>query len=104
VLNRLASEFRSAVKEAGMVTPDGSLGVVITGVMDDRLLKAIIDRIPDGTWELVCHPGYNDEDLGKIDTRLRASRVKELELLKSPAIREELAKHDVQLISYRDLQ
>ncbi len=104
VLNRLASQFRAAVKDAGMVTPDGSLGVVITGVMDERLLKAIVDRIPDGTWELVCHPGYNDDDLAKIDTRLRASRVKELELMKSAAIREELGKHGVQLISYRDLQ
>jgi hopanoid biosynthesis associated protein HpnK len=104
VLNRLASQFKSAVKDADMVTPDGSLGVVITGVMDERLLKAIIDRIPDGIWELVCHPGYNDEDLDKIDTRLRTSRVKELELLKSPAIRYELEKHEVQLISYRDLQ
>ena len=103
VLNRLANQFRSAVKDAGMVTPDGSLGVVITGVMDERLLKAIINRIPDGTWELVCHPGYNDDDLAKIDTRLRSSRVKELELLKSPAIREELTKHEVELISYRDL-
>jgi len=104
VLNRLASQFKSAVKDADMVTPDGSLGVVITGVMDERLLKAMVSCIPDGTWELVCHPGYNDEDLSKVDTRLRASRVKELELLKSPAIREELAKHEVQLISYRDFQ
>jgi chitin disaccharide deacetylase len=103
VLNRLASNFRAAVKDAGMVTPDGSLGVVITGVMDERLLKAIVDRIPDGTWELVCHPGYNDEDLDRIDTRLRASRPKELELLKSTAIREELEKNGVQLISYREL-
>lgn len=103
VLNRLASEFRSAVRDAGMVTPEGTLGVLITGVMDERLLKAIIDRIPEGTWELVCHPGYNDDDLAHVDTRLRASRVQELELLKSPAIREELAKHEIQLISYRDL-
>ena len=104
ILNRLASEFGAAVKDAGMVTPQGTLGVVVTGVMDERLLKAIIDRIPDGTWELVCHPGYNDDDLARIDTRLRASRVQELELLKSPAIREELEKHEIQLISYLDLK
>jgi predicted glycoside hydrolase/deacetylase ChbG (UPF0249 family) len=104
VLNRLASDFRSAVRDAGMVTPEGTLGVLITGVMDERLLKAIIDRIPDGTWELVCHPGYNDDDLSCIDTRLRASRVCELELLKSPTIHQELEKYEIQLISYRDLQ
>jgi len=53
VLNRLASEFRSAVKDAGMVTPEGTLGVLITGVMDERLLKAnadaIVRRLPSPT-------------------------------------------------------
>ena len=86
-----------------MVTPEGTLGVLITGVMDERLLKAIIDHIPDGTWELVCHPGYNDDDLARVDTRLRASRARELELLKSPAIRQELEKHEIKLVTYRDL-
>lgn len=104
VLNRLAKRFRSAVSDAGMVTPEGTLGIVGTGVMNERLLKGIIYDIPDGTWELVCHPGYNDDDLAGIDTRLRASRVQELGLLKSPAIRQELEKHEIQLISYRDLQ
>jgi hopanoid biosynthesis associated protein HpnK len=104
VLNRIANDFRSSVRDAGMVTPDGTLGVVVTGVMDERILKALIDYIPDGTWELVCHPGYNDDDLARIDTRLRASRVLELELLKSTAIRKELEKHEIELISYRDLE
>jgi predicted glycoside hydrolase/deacetylase ChbG (UPF0249 family) len=104
VLNRLANEFRSAVRDAGMVTPEGTLGVVATGVMDERLLKAIIEHTPDGTWELVCHPGYNDDDLGRIGTRLRVSRVRELELLKSSEIRQELENREIQLISYRDLK
>jgi hopanoid biosynthesis associated protein HpnK len=103
ILNRLAHEFHNAVKEAGMVTPDGTLGIVATGVMNERILKAIIERIPDGTWELVCHPGYNDDDLARAGTRLRASRVQELELLKSPRVREELDKHKVDLISYREI-
>ena len=103
VLNRLASEFRTAVREAGMFTPQGTLGIVVTGVMDERLLTAIIERIPEGTWELVCHPGYDDQDLAQVNTRLRASRVRELELLKSPFIRQQLEKQGIELISYRDL-
>jgi len=104
VLNRLAREFRAAVKDAGMITPDGTLGVVVTGVMDEQLLKAIIERIPEGTWELVCHPGYDDDDLARVGTRLRSSRVRELELLKSPTMRKELENHEIELISYRDLK
>ena len=104
ILNRLASEFRSTVKKAGMLTPDGTLGIVATGIMNERILAAIIARVPEGTWELVCHPGYNDDELAKVGTRLRASRVKELELLKSPRVREELAKHKIDLISYREIE
>jgi hypothetical protein len=37
--------------------------------------------MPEGTWELVTHPGYNDAGLGQIRTRLRASREIEREAL-----------------------
>jgi len=103
VLSRMAREFRSAVRDAGMVTPEGTLGIVATGVMDEKLLRAMLANIPDGTWELVCHPGYDDADLARAGTRLRASRVRELELLKSAVIRQELERAGVELISYRDL-
>jgi len=104
VLNRMARGFRDAVHEAGMATPDGTLGVVVTGLMDERLFAGILERIPEGTWELVCHPGYDDGDLAQAGTRLRASRVKELELLTSPAARAILEKHEIKLLSYSDIQ
>jgi hypothetical protein len=31
-------------------------------------------NMPDGTWELVTHPGYNDADLAGVTTRLKESR------------------------------
>ena len=104
VLNRIAGGFRDAVRDAGMIAPDGTLGVVVTGVMDERLLRGILERIPDGTWELVCHPGYDDGDLACAGTRLRASRVKELEILTSPEVRDVLEKHEIKLLSYSDIQ
>jgi hopanoid biosynthesis associated protein HpnK len=103
ILSFVAVGFRRAVMDAGMVTTDGTLGIVATGAMDEQILVETIAHIPDGTWELVCHPGYDDEDLAKAGTRLRASRVQELEILKSPVIRQELEKHEIELISYRDL-
>ena len=102
-LNRVARRFRSMVGEQGMMTPDGTLGIVATGLMDEVILRRLIRHIPEGTWELVCHPGYDDEDLARAGTRLRASRIRELELLKSPAIRQELEDREIKLISYRDL-
>ncbi len=102
-LNRIAHRFRESVRDAGMITPDGTLGIVMTGMMDERLLEGTLDRIPDGTWELVCHPGYDDDDLARAGTRLRASRAQELAVLSAPAARELLEKHEIKLLSYNDI-
>jgi predicted glycoside hydrolase/deacetylase ChbG (UPF0249 family) len=86
-----------------MFTPDGTVGIVSTGAIDAGLFRSIVDKLPEGTWEFVCHPGYNDAELESIRTRLRESRAQELRLLTSPEAREILGRNGVQLISYRDL-
>jgi hopanoid biosynthesis associated protein HpnK len=103
VLSRLGRSFRKSVAAAGMLTPDGTVGIVATGAMDIPLFESIVRSLPEGTWELVCHPGYNDAELAGIRTRLRESRAQELRLLTSPEAREILARSRVQLTSYREL-
>jgi chitin disaccharide deacetylase len=103
LLSGLANKFRRAVQKAGMITPDGTLGIVATGALDLQLFRCVIESLPDGTWEFVCHPGYNDAELQSMRTRLRASREQELQILTSPATRELLAGNGIELISYRDL-
>ena len=103
ILNRLGGRFRKSVADAGMLTTDGTVGIVATGAMDHYLFENTVDSLPEGTWELVCHPGYNDADLANIRTRLRESRVEEMRVLTSPEAREMLNRSGVQLISYRDL-
>ena len=103
ILKKLAAPFRRAVQKAGMRTPDGTLGIVVTGHLDRQLFQGISENIPEGTWEFVCHPGYVDEDLQSISTRLRESRTAELDLLTSPETRQALASREVELISYREL-
>jgi hopanoid biosynthesis associated protein HpnK len=103
MLNWLADQFRQTVRRAGMVTTDGSLGIVATGSLDHSLFRDLIENCPEGTWELVCHPGYADTDLGNIHTRLRQSRAVELEVLTSFALRDLLQRQRIELISYRDL-
>ena len=102
-LQGLAEKFRDLVKSAGMVTPDGTVGIISTGALDERLFRLIIERLPEGTWELVCHPGYNDADLLGVRTRLRDSRERELRILTSGSSRDLIARCGVELISYRDL-
>jgi chitin disaccharide deacetylase len=66
--------FVRLTKEHGMLTADGSIGVLATGSLDEHVLRSILRAMPDGTWELVCHPGYRDRALEQAHTRLVASR------------------------------
>jgi predicted glycoside hydrolase/deacetylase ChbG (UPF0249 family) len=103
LLQSLAPRFREAVREAGLHTTDGTLGIVATGALDERLFRSLLEHLPEGTWELVCHPGYNDAQLQSTGTRLQGSRRQELQLLSSAATRDWLASQGIQLISYHEL-
>lgn len=102
-LRRFASRFREAVERESFVTPDGTLGIEVTGVLDETLFRVIAADMPEGTWEFVCHPGYNDAELLAAETRLRESRETELRALTLPQAREVLRSSGIALISYCDL-
>ncbi len=101
LLRSFAGTFKQKVRRAGLRTPDGVLGVVETGSFDTSLLRHGLAHLPEGTWELVCHPGYDDEDLRAVKTRLRKSREHERRLLMSAELQAFLEKEKIQLTSYR---
>jgi len=103
ILRRFAGSFHDAVQREGFVAPDGTLGIEVTGTLDEKLFQAIASSIPEGTWEFVCHPGYNDAELQAAHTRLRESRETELRILTLPAAKDLLSRESIELISYRDL-
>lgn len=98
-----AGAFRKAIQEEGMFTTDGTVGIVATGKLDLNVLLATLEALPEGTWELVCHPGYSDADLQATGTRLIKSREIELEALTSPEVRGHISRRGISLISYEDL-
>ena len=102
-LRHFAAKFREAASQEAFVTPDGTLGIEVTGVLDETLFQAIAENMPEGTWEFVCHPGYYDAELQAAKTRLRESRETELHALTLPQAREVLRRNGIDLISYRDL-
>ena len=104
LLRRFSAGFRKTVADAGMLTTDGTFGIVATGSLDEQLFTAIVGSLPEGTWELVCHPGYCDEELRRVKTRLRESRAQELRVLTSAAARQAIEAAGVELISYADLE
>jgi hypothetical protein len=81
MLRQLEPAFRRIVTEEGFSTTDGALGVLATGTLDEETLRRLLGSIPAGTWELVTHPGYNDDDLARVHTRLRQSRETERQAL-----------------------
>jgi chitin disaccharide deacetylase len=103
VLRSFAKQFRESVQQAGLFTPDGTLAIVATGTLNEHLLRLMIDNLPEGTWEFVCHPGYNDADLQVVHTRLREAREEELRILTSPATRDLLTTHGIEIISFLDV-
>jgi len=106
VLHTFARHFLKQTKRAGLLTPDGVLGVIETGASESggfsSLLRETLAALPDGTWELVCHPGYNDADLRAVNTRLRESRDEERRLLTSAELRKFLDLQKIQVIGYRE--
>ncbi len=98
VLRQLSDSFRRIVSEEGFATTDGALGVLATGTLDARTVRAIIAAMPEGTYELVTHPGYNDADLARVRTRLLASRECERDAL--TALKE---RRDTALVSFASL-
>ncbi|HCT59930.1 MAG TPA: ChbG/HpnK family deacetylase [Acidobacterium sp.] len=81
ILNRNHETFTRLVRQAGLATTDGAIGVLATGVLDAPILHRLLTAMPPGTWELVCHPGYEDTALASVRTRLRASRAIEHQAL-----------------------
>jgi len=103
VLRNFSAQFRREVETHGMRTTDGSVAVLVTGSLDLKVFDKIMDRLPEGTWEFVCHPGYNDAELTRVLTRLRQSREQELALLTSLEAKDILQQRGIELISYLQL-
>ena len=104
LLNRYSKYFNEAVNEEKMATTQGSAGVIVTGILNQDLLTRILEGLPEGDWELVCHPGHLDSDLQAAGTRLLESRQTELQALTSAETKQILARKRITLISYEDLR
>jgi len=74
LLRSQSATFSQEVTSSGILTTDGAIGVLATGTLDAQTIENLLAAMPDGTWELVCHPGYNDAALQQQNTRLLASR------------------------------
>jgi len=66
------------------------------------MLHNIIDSLPDGVTEIMCHPGLPDEHLAAVSSYNR-QRAAELAALTDPGLRDHLRSAGIELISYSAL-
>ncbi|HEX4577297.1 MAG TPA: ChbG/HpnK family deacetylase [Edaphobacter sp.] len=107
LLGRLKTHFQQQpqIREAHISTTDGTIGISATGNLYGETLHEILHAMPaEGTFELVCHPGYNDSDLDRITTRLRAHRDIERNALLTEVPAIALHPNAPQLINYGSLR
>jgi len=102
-LKLLARDARRMAERAGIATADYFCGIAQTGVLTKPGVQRLLSSLPEGTTELMCHPGYLDEDLRKSSTRLQESRESELEILTDKAIRKSVAQLGIRLINYEQV-
>jgi len=80
--------------------PDGMYGFEVGGCLTRSALERILRKIPDGLYELICHPGEDDAE-----TRTRYSHwgyrwAEELEALTAPETRVVLKEQGIALTSF----
>ena len=99
-LKLLARNARKQAARMGIATADFFCGIAQTGELTLEGVEQLLKHLPEGTTELICHPGYADEALQKTATRLQASRQKELEILTDTKVRNLVASQGIRLIDY----
>jgi chitin disaccharide deacetylase len=95
--------YRRFAVRHGVQMTDHFTGFRLTGSLDERTFAAALARLPEGATEFMCHPGYLGPELASASTRLKESRVKELEALTSPRIRQLLIDRQIRLTSFAAL-
>jgi chitin disaccharide deacetylase len=106
LIGRLRTRFEAIpqIRNAHVQTTDGTVAISATGTLNSASLAEVLHALPStGTYELCCHPGYNDRDLDRVATRLRAHRNVEREALLSEIPRILAQPNAPELIHYGSL-
>ncbi|HKV23917.1 MAG TPA: ChbG/HpnK family deacetylase [Candidatus Acidoferrum sp.] len=99
-LKLLASDAYEKAGRAGIASADYFCGIAQTGELTKEGLLRLLEILPEGTTELMCHPGYADAQLAKSPTRLQKSREQELRILTDTGVRNLVASQGIRLIDY----
>lgn len=102
-ISLMRARFRRMLESNGYRATDHFAGFQITGRFETAHLAGLLADLPEGTTELMTHPGFCRAELAAARTRLKQSRERELEALCAPEVRAALMENAIQLSSYRQL-
>ena len=102
-LGLLRGRFHRVLERHGCRTTDHFAGFQITGRFRTAELVQLLAIVPEGTTELMCHPGRCGAALCQAPTRLKESREQELQALLAPEVRAALDRYEIELVDYRKL-
>lgn len=101
-LQTFADDFRRECDRLGIATPEGTLGITLTGFADQASFSEVLNRVPEGTWELLCHPSYEDEQWLTLGPR-PGSGLQELRVLLSAQTKAAVTDNQISLVSFADV-
>lgn len=95
--------FHRVLAAHGRRTTDHFAGFQITGRFRAAELVQLLGILPEGSTELMCHPGHCGAELRQARTRLKECREEELNALVAPEVKAALERHGIQLVNYAGL-
>lgn len=95
--------YRRMGQRRGVRMTDHFVGYRLTGTLTEQTFAAALATLDEGSTEFMCHPGYLNAELRNAPTRLKESRVRELEALTSPRIRNVMGEAGIRLATFRTL-
>lgn len=97
LMRRFRNFYLATARQNNVKFTDHFTGFRLTGSMTEESFARALRQLSAGTTEFMCHPGYLGPELQAAETRLKDSRLRELEALTSPRIRTLLSELEVRL-------
>jgi|LQYC01.1.fsa_nt_gi Uncharacterized protein conserved in bacteria len=97
----LAKRAYLVFKSFGLLFPEHFAGIQFPRVSDIESLRKFFRKLPPGTTELMCHPGYRNVSM---PLSSQSQHEEELAALTNPEVLAALKHEQITLISFHDLQ
>ncbi len=100
LFNRLSRSAASIFTRHGLYCQDNFAGIQFPVVAHLESLRSFMANLPEGTTELMCHPGYRDP---KGSAFSGIQREQELSVLTNKILLDDLRRFKIRLVSYSDM-